>query len=381
MRKNGIAALLCGLLLLHSAAAQAQIELPVDIGEAKAICLMEAQSQKVLLEYEAQTQMDAAGLVRLPALLLACEEADKGTLAAADEVGVSAEAAAVRGPTAFLSAGERIAAGDLYKSAIMITAGDALFTLTETLMPSEEIFVAKVNARLDELGVQGAYADRMGKDARFGAEELAKVGAALLQSPTFLNYSSLYYETLTHESGLLTEMASSNKLLKTCVGANGVSTGSSPEAGYCGVFSAQRDGNSFVCTVLGAKNAEERAKIAKALLEYAFAGYQVKSLAAKGETMAEGILVTGGTVANCTLIAAHDCCVVMPKAADAYSQKREIPETIAAPLRAGEALGRILYLDADGGVLAKIDLTVAEDIEKAVWHDFFLRAVGDFLHQ
>ncbi len=381
MRKKWMSAILGGLLLFSSAAAQAKTELPVDIGGAKAICLVEAQSGAALMEYEADTAMETAGLVRLPALLVACEEADRAALQKDTTICVSADAAAVQGPTAFLSSGENIKAESLFQSAIMITAGDALFALTESITPSEAAFVAAVNQRLGELGVSIRYDNRMGQGAKASAKDLALLGAALVKSPTFLNYSGLYYEKLTHESGLITEMASSNKLLKTCAGANGVATGSSNEALYCGVFSAQRNGSTFVCSVIGVENAAQRAKIAKALLEYAFAGYEVKQLANKGEVLFTKIPVLGGTAADCDLVAAQSSCVVLPKADGAYTQQQDVPESLTAPVRAGEVLGKIVYLDADGNILARIDLTVNESIEKAAWKDYLYQIICGFLHQ
>ena len=79
-------------------------------------------------------------------------------------------------------------------------------------------------------------------------------------------------------------------------------------------------------------------------------------------------------------MSSHSVCVVMPKDSGAYTEKKEIPELLAAPLRAGEILGKISYLDADGGILAQIELTVANDIEKAAWQDHFLRIIASFLH-
>ncbi len=381
MRKIMTAALLSALMAFLPAVAYAEKESPVDIGEVKAVCLIEAGSGAILIEHEGNTAAEAAGLLRLPALLLACEQADKGGISPEQSVSVSSEAAAVKGPTAFLSSGEKISIAGLLKSAIMITAGDAIYALSEAVTPSDDVFISSLNQRLADIGSNAVYSDRMGQGVQLSAYELAKIGAELVKSESFLTYSGLYYETLEHDSGLLTEMASANKLIKTCKGTNGVATGSSAQSGYCGVFSAERDGNSFVCAVLGAKNAAERAKVAKALLEYAFAAYETKNLAKKGEVLYKDIPVIGGTQTDCELIAANELCVVLPKGEGAYTEKAEVPESVSAPVRAGEIMGKITYLDADGGILARVDLTVSSDIEKAAWRDYLSRMIGSFLHQ
>lgn len=351
----------------------------VAIAEGKAVCLIEARSGMVITGRDEKTKFDAAGLARLPALLVVCEAVDEGKIGLEDSVSVSENAAGVKGPTAFLSAGENISLGELIKSAVMITAGDALYAATEALDASDKVFMDTVDQRLTELNVQVSYSDRLGTGVQYSAEELAQIGAALCQSRTFLAYSGLYYEKLTHESGLVTEMASANKLLKSCTGTNGVATGSSEQAGYCGVFSAERENGVYVCTVLGAKNAQERAKSAKSMLEYAFSAYSSKLLAKKGEILQDNITLVGGVKTSCDLIAARDVMAVMPKQSE-YTERREIPEKLSAPLRAGELLGSIIYLDANGETLARVELTVAEDIATAGWQDYFVRFLTRYLH-
>ncbi len=353
--------------------------LPVEIGSAASVCVMEAQSGVILMEQEAQNAMDTAGLMRLPALLCVCEAADKGEIELTRRLRVSEAAAAIGGPTAFLTTGEEILAGDLYKSAVMIMAGDAIFALSEAVLSSDEAFVERMNQRLSALGVAARCTDRMGAQTRLSAADVALLGAALAQSGTFLTYSGMYYDTIVHDSGLVTEMASANKLLKSCSGCNGGATGSSEAAGYCGVYMATRESATYICSVLGAANAKERAQAAKALLEYAFASFEVERLARRGEVMVNGVPVGNGVEAACDLIAAADVCVVMPKDG-AYTEKSDIPAALTAPVRAGEVLGSISYLDANGEILAKVELTVREDMEAARWRDRLSKVVRGFLH-
>ena len=371
MKKRRIALAAAAALILTAFPAGAKEQI-VDEMPGKALCLIEAQSGTVLMAKGEKERFDAAGLSRLPALLVACEAIDEGEISIEDIVSVSEAAADVRGPTAFLSGGERMAVGELIKSAVMITAGDAVFAATEAVDASDKAFVERVDRRLKELKIEASYTDRLGANMLFSVEELALIGAALCRSNTFLSYSKMYYEELVHESGLVTEMASANKLLKTCEGTNGVATGSSSQAGYCGVFSAKRGDDIYVCSILGAENAAERAKSAKAMLEYAFSSYNSKMLAKRGETLQAGVKVIGGVSDKCDLVAARDVFVVLPKD-NAYTERREIPENLQAPLRAGEALGSIVYLDANGETLSRVELTVAEDVEEALWQDYFIR--------
>lgn len=175
--------------------------------------------------------VEVAGLSRLPALLVLCELMDSGDIDAEGMVSISANAARISGPTAFVEAGETLAASELLKAAVMIGAGDAITALAEAV--SGGGVVALINQRLSQLGISKTLDDIHGSGSAFTVRELAMLGAALVESPSFLAWSGTYYDTLTHSDGRITELASSNKLLRSCAGCIGVATGSSSSAGYC----------------------------------------------------------------------------------------------------------------------------------------------------
>ena len=97
-------------------------ELKVDTPMVAAV-LMDVGSDTILYSSFGDAPFDVAGLVKLPAILTLAEAFDEGVIAAASEMRVSARAAKISGPTAFLSDGETICAGELMKAAVMISAG------------------------------------------------------------------------------------------------------------------------------------------------------------------------------------------------------------------------------------------------------------------
>jgi D-alanyl-D-alanine carboxypeptidase (penicillin-binding protein 5/6) len=62
-----------------------------------------------------------------------------------------------------------------------------------------------------------------------------------------------------------------NTLLSSYSGAIGVKTGSGPEAKYCLVFAATRNGKTIIGTVLASTSITQRATDATKLLNYGFA--------------------------------------------------------------------------------------------------------------
>jgi len=375
---NRILALAAGMvMLLTPCMALAAEEYPVDVSGLKAAVLIEQASGSEALNYNGNEKLEAGGLARLPALLAACRRIDDGGLSLEDKVTVSAAAARASGPTAFLEANESATISMLLKAAVMICAGDAIYALGEAAYGSPEACNQEAGEILYNLGVEGGY-NYMAGEGQYSAAELAAIGAELMKSRCFSLYSSLYYDRIQHEDGRETELASSNKLLKSCTGTAGVATGSSNDAGYCGVFGVKRGNSSYVCAVLGAGSSAKRAESAQSMLEYAFAAYDTRVLARAGEVIVPAVPVKGGVLGTVDLVAREDAVALLPKNAG-LEEERKIPEELTAPLVKEDTVGSIVY-SCGGEALAGVGLFPAMDIEAARTADYVKMALLEWLH-
>ncbi len=377
MLKKCICTVLAAGVLFSNGLAFAE-EYPVDTSGIKAAVVMEQSSGKVVLDYNADEKMETGGLSRLPVLLAVCNKIDSEAISLTDKITVSPTAAKVNGPTAFLEAYEQMEVSSLLKAAVMICAGDATYALGEGIYGSAEASALAVNNTMADMGVDAAYTDITGNGVILSATEIARIGAALMQSRSFLLYSGLYYDNIQHTDGRVTELASSNKLLKSCVGANGVGTGSSSAAGYCGVFSVKRGNTGYICAVLGAQNSSHRAEKAQSMLEYAFAAYDVKILASEGDVIEHGVPVKSGTAASVPLIAKETGVALIPKNAK-LQEFREVPEILEAPLSTDEVVGKITYT-LDGETAGEVELVCAESVERANAVDYIRMSLLQWLH-
>ena len=353
---------------------------PGEWGGAAGAALCEATSGQILFEKSASEPMDVAGLARLPALLLVCRAIDEGTLPATQDVRVSAEAAKVKGASAFLDAGEQIKAAELLRSAVMVCAGDAIYALCETLEPSRTMLLASVNALLGELGIGVAYTDVNGTGAKFSASDLLKLGQALAQSPAYCTYSGLYYHELAHQSGRKTELVSSNKLLNSTAGCFGLATGSSPGAGYSGIYAVRRGDTTYICVVAGAKNNADRTSVAAEMIEYAFSAYKVTTLAKADKAVGIELPVDGGTLENVLLIPKGDVKIVSKDTAD-LTKTEQIPQRLVAPFSASDVVGSLLYTDSEGTLVATVELVPAQSVASAGFAHYYRRALLGWLHR
>ena len=130
--KKRIAGLLCccmvALLPALRAGAEGGWQKPADV---QAAVLIESTSGTVLCGENENAACSVAGLSKFPALLTLAQAFDAGTIRDEVPMRVSGRAAAIGGPTAFLDSGEELAAAELMKAAVMISAGDAIMTLGE----------------------------------------------------------------------------------------------------------------------------------------------------------------------------------------------------------------------------------------------------------
>lgn len=141
----------------------------------------------------------------------------------------------------------------LLKAAAVICAGDAIYALGEAAYGSIEACAMAAAEKLNSMGIQAESGEISDGSIRLSAADLAAIGGRLSESGCFSLYSGIFYDSIQHEDGRTTELASSNKLIKSCVGTNGVATGSSAEAGYCGHILSEARRAVFICAVIGAK--------------------------------------------------------------------------------------------------------------------------------
>lgn len=347
------------------AGARAGIEAAAQpaLGEADALTgavLYEPDTGAVLWQNAAEERRAVAGLSKLPAILTLCLMADDGTLDESARISVSAAAAGVGGPTAFLEAGEQAAVGDLLKAAVMISAGDAITALGEHAFGSQEVFTDNVNGTLQNSGADARTGDPLGAGLTLSPKELALLGATALDSGTFRRYCVLYLDTLLHDGGRETELVNANRLVQNYAGCTGLLTGSSAADGYCGVFSAERNGTRLIAAVTGADSAVKRTAAAVALLDHGFAGFRTLTLAVAGEAAGEAS-VRDGDCKQVALVPHETLRVLLPVSDAAPAPETELPEKLTAPLFAAEPVGKLTWR-TESGVLAETLLYPAADV-------------------
>ncbi|MBR3504021.1 MAG: D-alanyl-D-alanine carboxypeptidase [Clostridia bacterium] len=369
MGKRLTVCLLCAALALPGAASALSNAPLEDSAPEKYDCaaalLVEPSSGQIVFAVNANEKRPVASVTKIMTILLACEAVERGDIDLSDRVQVSANAAGMGGSQVLLDAGETQTVSELLKSVIVGSANDSAVALAEYIAGSAPLFVDRMNRRAAELGMEDtAFVNCTGLPAdgqHTTARDVAAMAVELSKHDLYYDYSTIWLEDFTHESGRVTTLTNTNKLIRQYDGCDGLKTGSTSEAGYCMAASAKRGGMRLVAVVLGATSGKERFRTASQMLDYGFASYRLYPVAEKGATVRGRMPVTGSQKDSVALALDGDVTLLVKKGGEsAVSLAADLPQSLSAPVTAGEAVGWVNVLK-DGETVAQIRVVSAED--------------------
>lgn len=359
---------------LSPSAASSAPDLALDC---KSAVLMEASTGKVLYEKNPAEAMPPASVTKIMTLLLVMECMDAGTLKWEDIVTASAHAASMGGSQIFLKEGEQMTARDLIKSVVIASANDAAVALAEHTFGSEEAFVRRMNERAKELGMTATHfentngLDDTAVDHVTSARDIAIMSRALIEHTEILEFSSIWMDTIRNGAFGLTN---TNRLVRFYRGCNGLKTGSTAKAGFCISVTAEREGMTLICVIMGAESRDIRNAAAQKLLDWGFATYGL--FTADAGTL-DPLRIAGGVRDEVGLMYPRFT-AVLPKAdISAVEHSVTLPESLPAPIRAGEAVGKISYT-CKGNPIGEVSITASETAERIGFWELWWRVWQGF---
>lgn len=348
---------------LEASSENAVIGQKLDI-KAKSTILMEVKTGKILYEDNADEKLAPASITKIMPLLLIMEALDRGDLSLETVINASEHACSMGGSQIWLEPGEGMTVDDLLKATVIASANDACVALGEAIAGSEEGFVALMNQRAKELGMNNThFVNATGLDAEghlTSAHDVAIMSAELIKHELIKNYSTVWMDSLRDGKS---ELVNTNKLVRFYEGTTGLKTGTTGIAKYCLSATAQRDGMELVAVILAGETSNDRFNGAKKLLDFGFANYTFRDLDAnlKDGTQIE---VENGVKKKVFVTSNGTVNVLTPKTeAEKIVRKTEWNENITAPIKTGDVLGYVNVYNGDTEV-GRIELIAAEDVEK-----------------
>jgi len=374
---SAMAILLNGMLVLVDAAEPVAAQLDI---KAKSAVLMEASTGKILFEQNSHERLRPASVTKVMTMLLIMEALDSNKISLDDMVVCSEYAASMGGSQIYLEPGEQMSVHDLLKAIAVASANDASVAMAEHISGSEQAFVAAMNEKAKQLGMNDTNfvnCNGLDTDGHYtSAYDLAIVSRELLKHPKIFDYTTIWTDSLRNGEWSL---ANTNKLIRFYTGANGLKTGSTSKALYCLSATAKRDDMQLIATVMASPTSKDRFADATKLLDFGFANYAVAHGTSAGEKLGE-MQVLKGINNRVDMIISSDFDVLVPKGKQGNIEKKiEVSDTVLAPVDKGQKVGEMKFL-LDGKEIGKVDIVTGEAVGKVTAPKVFIRLLKSWLN-
>jgi D-alanyl-D-alanine carboxypeptidase (penicillin-binding protein 5/6) len=331
-----------------------------------AAVLLDADSDSILYEKNGDQPIAPASLAKLMTLEFLFNEIKQGRVKPDDEYIISENAwrkggAPSHGSTMFAAIHSRVKVSDLLQGIVVDSANDACIAVAEALAGNEASFGQMLTQRARAIGLETStftnstgYSD---PNLRVTAREMAELARHIIHTyPDFYPYFSQRDFTWNN-----IHQQNRNPLLGMGIGADGLKTGETLEAGFNLVGSAVQDNFRLIVVVTGAKSDKERADEAKKLLEFGFHDFQARVLFAEGQTVGDA-KVFGGDKSYVPLIAPGIIRVMVPRNNSQRLLARIVyTGPVPAPITKGQLIGKLKVWRGENLAL-ELPLQAADDV-------------------
>ncbi|MCL2217114.1 MAG: D-alanyl-D-alanine carboxypeptidase [Defluviitaleaceae bacterium] len=340
--------------------------------DAKASLLMEAETGKILHEFNAHEKLAPASVTKVMTMLLIYEALDQERVKWDDLVTTSAHAASMGGSQIFLEVEEKQTVRDLTKAIVIASANDAAVAMAEFIAGSEEAFVTQMNKKAAELGMENTkFVNSCGLDADghlTTAHDIALMTRELiLKYPDVFDYTKIWMDSITHKTARGEEefgLTNTNRLIRSYTGATGLKTGSTSQALYCISATAEKENMQLIAVVLGAPDPTVRFDGAMKMLDFGYANYTLVAKEEAGTPMGE-IKIYKGKVESSPVVIKEQTNMVAPKGKHVQLDGEVVIfAPLDAPVKAGHTAGEVIYT-WEGQEVGRSPLIIPEDIAKA----------------
>jgi len=328
--------------------------------------LIDADSGTVLFEKSADKLNPPASMSKLMTVELVLHTIAEGKLKYEDEMTISENAwrkggAPSGGSAMFAALNSKVSVRDLLHGVMIQSGNDACIALAEGIAGSELAFADLMNRRAKEIGLtQSHFSNSTGihdPDHNMTVRELAKLAQHVIK--TYPEVYKIYGEREFTWNKV--RQQNRNPLLAMGIGADGLKTGFTKEAGYGLAGSAVNNNLRLILVVNGFRTMKERADEARKLLEWGFRAFEARPLFAQGETVGEAKLY-GGAKGKVPLVSPMPIKLLVPRAmSEKLSAKVVYSGPVRAPVEKGQAIGTLKVSRGDSVVL-EVPLQAGESV-------------------
>jgi serine-type D-Ala-D-Ala carboxypeptidase (penicillin-binding protein 5/6) len=260
------------------------------------------------------------------------------------------------GSTMFLSAGENVSVENLLHGIVTLSGNDACVVIAEGISGTEEAFVTRMNQVAQKIGLASSHFGTSNGWPDEGRTVVTARDLAKLAQATIENHPALYKQFYSQREftwgktvgqGKDITQANRDPLLGRVVGADGLKTGHTDEAGFGFTGSAEQGGRRLVMVVAGLDSFNHRIEESVKFVNWGFKAWNAKPLFAKGKKV-ETAEVQLGNDTHVGLIAPRDLAVTLPAGSSANIKVSVVYDgPVKAPIKAGQHIADLMVTTPD----------------------------------
>ena len=302
----------------------------------------------VLLDKSGDIAVPPASMSKLMTIEMLFEALQEGRVQMDTTFGVSAEAVsftALGGSTMYLQQGDRPSVKELIEGMIVNSGNDACTVVAEGLEGSEAEFARKMTERAATLGLESStFANSSGwpdPGQRMSMKDLGMLSVHIIE--TYPDLYPIFAETdFNYKNRAPANSANRNPLLKLGIGADGLKTGHTQEAGFGMVGSVKQGDRRIIFAFNGVATDKERAQEAERITNWAFRQFTLKTVIKSGTEIAQADVFLGNA-AKVGLVSDQDLSLLIPAGTNTSIAGEVIyMGPIQAPIAKGTKLAQLV---------------------------------------
>lgn len=360
--------LLFSLLLWSLASTSVGAQNADFVPRAKQAYLMEADSGAILYQHAGEELMFPASMSKLMTLAMVFRALKAGTLKPTDEFLVSEGAWRRGGAPSGTSAmmiplNTKVRLDELLQGIIIQSGNDACIVIGEGMSGSEDAFSRLMTEEGVKIGLRkSTFRNATGlhhPEHQTTARDLAFLARYIIREhgdrlPMFSQKEYLYRKH---------RFINRNPLLFLNIGADGLKTGFTKEAGYGMVATAKQGERRLIAVVNGLSTGDERKDEARKLLDWGFRSFTDVKLFDAGEKVGDA-RVWGGTKMYVPVTGNGDVNITLPRFVQNQKLRADLvyDYPLKPPIKKGDPVAK-LRVTSSTNTTNEVQLYAAEDVE------------------
>ena len=336
--------------------------------QAQAAYIIDQTTGTVLLAKNEDFPLPPASMSKLMTLFMTFEAIRDGRLLWDDKLPVSEHAMSYRGSSMFLDTTDRVTVRDLIRGIIVLSGNDACVVVAEALSPdgTETGFANMMTSRAKKLGMTNSiFANSNGWPSpqhRMSMKDLAILANRIVEE--FPSEYTLFSEKeFLFDGRTPSNVRNRNPLLKLDIGADGLKTGYTREAGYGMVGSAKRNNRRVTFVLTGLKSSKARAIEAEKIVNWSFRHFTSKTIEKSNQPIAELEVWRGNNQTVGVALESDTTFLVKSTETESISSKIVYQGPIEAPINIGDPIAKLI-ISVPGMAPKKMQLVATEAVSQ-----------------